>query len=329
MANCHSLFLEFEDEITINKSRVSSLRTSRDSLRDKIRSYFKDHKSDEKCPKFTGQGSFMTDTLINPIPRQEVQNGKEVNLLEYDIDDGVYFICDGDNCERRSIPTYHRWIVEATDSHTENDPIDKDTCVRIIFSDGHNIDLPIYYSESNNYELAHKSKGWLESDPKEFTQWVKNAYKNDYQIRRLIKYLKAWKDFRENSNRNLDLTSGLVLTILVVRNYTNNNRDDIAFYDTVSAIKSNLITSFTCYRPTKPRNEDLLNDYNHKETFLRELDSILEFGKEALDETDQLKACKQWQNVFGDKFSCSNTESETDNLTGLKTVAASSKPWKD
>ena len=31
----------------------------------------------------------------------------------------------------------------------DQDPIDKNTCVRVIFADGHNIDLPIYYKKDN------------------------------------------------------------------------------------------------------------------------------------------------------------------------------------
>ena len=52
------------------------------------------------------------------------------------------------------------------------DPIDKNTCVRTLFSDGHNIDEPIYYKKGDTPELALiKRDGWIESDPKLFTDW--------------------------------------------------------------------------------------------------------------------------------------------------------------
>ncbi len=326
MANNHSQFLQFEDKITINRSRVDSLRVSRNKLREKIKTYFKDKKSSETQPKFHGQGSFMSKTLINPIPRVIEENGEEKTLYKYDIDDGVYFICNDDDCTRKSINTYHSWIVDATDGHTNTKPIDKNTCVRIIFSDGHNIDLPIYFTEDENHELAHKSKGWLESDPKEFTKWVTDSFKTNYQIRRLIKYVKAWKDFREYSNQSLILPSGLIFTILVIRNYVSNDRDDIAFFETVKAIRNSLGISFTCYRPTKPTNEDLLAEYNNSEKILSELDSLVSKAETAINEDDSQESCKKWQSVFGDRFSCSNLSNQQ-NLESLKATAAVSKPW--
>ncbi len=41
MANCHSLFIEFNKSITLSSSRKSSLRSSRDSLRSTIKKYIK------------------------------------------------------------------------------------------------------------------------------------------------------------------------------------------------------------------------------------------------------------------------------------------------
>ena len=91
---------------------------------------------------------------------------RKLKVLYYDVDDGIYFEGDKDAKDRNSTATYHDWVVKAVTGHTDKDPIDKNTCVRTLFSDGHNIDEPIYYKKGDTPELAHKRDGWIESDPK-------------------------------------------------------------------------------------------------------------------------------------------------------------------
>ena len=153
MADCNNLIQEFNSTIKLSNSKKESLKTSRKDLRKKIRTDFNKNRPDEIQPKFMGQGSFETDTSINPIPRRVEIDGEEKSLYKYDLDDGVYFI--GDEDDRNSIYTYHNWIYEAVYGHTAQKPIDKNTCVRVIFSDGHNIDLPIYYKKETTPQIFY------------------------------------------------------------------------------------------------------------------------------------------------------------------------------
>lgn len=297
MANCHKLLIEYNSIIKLKKSKKESLRISRNNLRERIKKYIKENK-DIKVPRFHGQGSDFMDTIINPI---------EGN---YDVDDGIYLIVEEE--PKQSIATLHKWICEAVEGYTGTTPIDKNTCVRVIFKKGYHIDLPIYYKiDGKCPKLAHKSKGWIDSDPKEFINWFTNKTDDKGQLRRIVRYLKAWKDYKKG-----DLPSGLILTILTVKNIKYNSRDDIALRDTLVNIKNSLDSYFCCYRPTTPSNEDLLAGFSQtrKDYFLNMLDSFITSANKAIDAEKQKDASEKWQKQFGARFSCNLAENKSDSL---------------
>lgn len=285
MANCHKLFLDFNGAVALNSTHKKTLRKSRNAVRDKIRNYFR-VKQNGFFPKFHGQGSFMMNTIIKPIDG------------EFDIDDGIYFKVEAE--PNQSINTFHRWICEAVNGHTKQEPTDKQTCVRLVYAGEYHLDLPIYYIiEGQTPRLAHKSKGWIESDPREFIKWFNDQTDDNGQLKRIIRYLKAWSDYRKG-----DLPSGLILSILAVNNINDNYHkyDDVTLYKTLVSIKRNLELNFACYRPTTPADENLLEDYSKtkRDYFLTQLDSFIKSAKRALDENTTIEdACKVWQRHFG------------------------------
>ena len=247
MATLHRQFTQFNDKIRLTDNRKNQLIRSRDALRDKIDEYFYHYKSNELQPKFRSQGSFETDTAINPIPKYDREGN---SILKYDLDDGVYFIeIDGEN-NRKHISTWHDWVFNAIQYHTNITPKRKNTCVRVIFAKGHHIDLPIYYEKNGYYpELAHRSQGWIVSDPQEFIDWFESQ-SNIKQLKRIVRYLKAWKNYRESNNTNLKFPSGFALTILAANNFVPKpGKDDVAFMETVRKIRSKLKRSFSCKSP--------------------------------------------------------------------------------
>ena len=80
MANNHEQFKAFHDEIKATSTRRKTLKKNRDTLRTKIKKYFKDNHSDYIQPTFYWQGSYAMRTLLNPI---KDENG----LGAYDLDD--------------------------------------------------------------------------------------------------------------------------------------------------------------------------------------------------------------------------------------------------
>lgn len=240
MLNLNDLFLEFNDDLTLKKKYKDLVTTGRNALRNKIGSKFEEN--NRKKPKYYMQGSYAMHTAINPEEDEE-----------FDLDDGIYL--QGYSDDRDTWPstvTVHDWVKKAVDKHTSNDPIDKNTCIRVVYEEKYHIDLPIYImgeDDSNNEcaYLAHKSKGWVESDPKAFREWFQECVNENGQvIRHMVKYLKAWK-----MKKGVDVP-GMAITILVCNNYLiTADRDDVSLLDTITNILDSLEMEFKCYKPDR------------------------------------------------------------------------------
>ena len=317
MAVLHSEFTKYNKAIKLTDSRKEKLKVSRNDIKKKIRDWFKDNKPDELQPKFHSQGSFEMNTGVNPIPETD-ENDK--TLLKYDLDFGVYFIEKKDENHKQPVETWHDWVYNAVENHTDKEPIRKATCIRVIFSDGHHIDLPIYYKLDDVIELAHLLKGWTESDPKEFYVWFNNL--KNAQLERIVRYLKGWKNYRELKNTNLKLPSGFELTILAANNYIEDDNDDKAFRETVRKIdvELNKANGFKCLRPTRPKDENVFDTYSltRKDNFLSTLKSLLNDLDRAKDEKNFKKASEILRNnQFGDRFPLGEDKDEEEKSNNL------------
>jgi hypothetical protein len=326
MANNHDQFVAFNDTIELTKTKKDTLNGNRKALRSTIKKYFDDNKPNEIKPKFRSQGSFVMKTTVNPIARKS-NDGKK-DLYNYDIDDGVYFVGDEEVKDRKSIDTYHNWIYDAVKDHTGEGAEKRNTCVRVLYADGHHIDLPIYYKlnkDNSIPELAHKSKGWIDSDPKEFYEWFNDRASN--QLRRIVRYLKAWCDYRNFKNSSVKMPSGFIMTILATENISYDTRDDIAFKNTLENIQKKIDKDhggkFECKRPTTPKGEDLFSDFSdtRKDNFLSHLDSFINSAQQAINGKNQKESCLKWQKHFGDRFSCSTAKDE-DEQSAAKSYSA-------
>jgi hypothetical protein len=213
---------------------------------------------------------------------------------------------------------------------------------------GFHVDLPMYYSTTKKSpDLAHLKDSWITSDPIEFIEWFekkvksgfraeflyerklyslqydawkKNIRKQDAQLRKIVRYLKAWCDYRCNST-GTDMPCGIIITILAAENYAPNERDDISLRDTLSKIQSKLQNKFVCMRPTTPREDDLLEGYEHKTYFMNELSSFVESAKQAINEGNEKRACGKWQSKFGNRFSCAMARDYDENASSFGSPA--------
>lgn len=306
MANNQEQFKAFHESIKANEARIKKLKTNRKALRDKIRKYFKDNLADETQPKFYSQGSFAVDTILNPI----VDND---GLAAYDLDDGVYFIGKSDD-DKHSIQWYHDKVFAAVEGHTDQEPNDKKACIRVNYADGHHIDLPMYFKvEGDDHpQLAHKKKPWVKQDAKEFNEWFADQCKEKKHLRKIVRFLKAWRDWMKY-DKNVDLPCGFVLTILAANHYTENDstRWDIILKDTLISMYDELSKEdqFVCNRPVSP-NENLFENYSdtRRDTFLSRLKSFRDDAERAINSTNQKEGCQKWQLYFGNRFSCSTAK---------------------
>ncbi|MCK9401309.1 MAG: hypothetical protein M0Q51_15125 [Bacteroidales bacterium] len=332
MANCNTHFGTYNGEIRLTDLRRKKLKGSRKELRNKIRKWFKENKPDEPKPRFSGQGSMSMDTIINPLPRKVKEGNEEKTVLYYDVDDGIYFEGDKEPKDRPTPTTYHNWVYEAVKGHTDKEAIDKNTCIRTLFADGHNIDQPIYYKKGDIPELAHKRDGWFDSDPKAFADWFNEKAEQEPQLRRLARYGKGWIDNREFANESKPLPSGMIMTILIAENAVyRTDRDDIALKETLINIQATLKSNFACYRPTIPKGENLLENYAHKDYFMDCLSKFIDDAKRALEDKNLKKATEYWRKHLSDRFPLGEDKDETSNASiGLASIIPSStKPYSE
>lgn len=290
MANCNKLFLDFDKELNVLKTKRDKLSKSKNDLRSRIRKHFENEHPDYK-PTFFIQGSKKMGTMIRTKDD------------ECDLDDGVYFQQE----EGVTGTTLQKWVKEAVDDATSTPTQHRKKCIRVIYTSDYHIDLPVYYFPKGKSHplLAVKDSDLEESDPKEFVEWFQNRKDREGQLVRNIKYLKSWCDYKRDR-----MPSGLAMTVLSENNIKYNERDDISLRDTLKQIKESingggslLFNSFKCVMPTTPK-DDLFEEYDQtrKDNFLKNLDAFIEDADKAIDEKNQYKSSLLWKKHLGDRF---------------------------
>jgi len=308
-------FKKFHGRVKLDSSKKKILLGSKDALRGKIKADFRS-KNRTPVPNFYMQGSFAMCSTINPSRK------------EYDLDDGVYLNNIDTSkpvTEWESPETVHRWIVSAVDGHTSKIPQDKNLCVRVLYADENkHVDLPIYAEKDGEYYLAVKNKGWMESDPKEINDWFANEVRNkSEQYRRVVRYLKAWKDHREDENGTVQLFGGFQLTVLAAKHFISDSEsDEESFFRTVKSI-SNSIWSYRNKVPHPVRSgKNIIEHYSDKRKvlFQDEFNNMFDKAKKAYYEKDCEEKAKKWVKIFGDRFPIPN-ESECGKKKSKETPA--------
>jgi hypothetical protein len=363
MANTHSLFSEFNSLIRLTEPRRQTLLYARDDLRTRLRNAFILLQGNIPIAhdlEFQSQGSVVMDTIINPISEDyDLDDGVYFigNLLRDKRPTPTQF----HNFVNKSITKDNPYINKVIDKETcvrviynegfefvfeqKNDKLKK----------GFHIDLPIYYAGTKKSpDLAHIKQSWLTSDPIEFIAWfeekVKSRFdarflyerkqysreydnwrdqmrKEDAQLRRIVRYLKAWCEIQGN-----DMPCGIVLTIWAANNYVADERDDLSFKNTIININKQLEKKFECIRPTVPKGEDLLDGYKHAVFFKQRLETFANVATQAINESNQKIACAKWQSQFGNRFSCINALDKDENAKSFQGPAiivgnAKSSKW--
>ncbi|MEP6676797.1 MAG: CBASS cGAMP synthase [Ferruginibacter sp.] len=286
MANCHSLFKSFNGEgyLKIPGSKIDKLEASSENVRKTIKEHF-EKEYPRYPPKFYMQGSYKMGTTIRT---------KDDTC---DLDDGVYFKSNPDNV---TSTTLQKWIKEAVDNITDSTPSHRKKCITIDFKAGYNIDLPAFLfdkDKESHPQLAVKDDGFYLDDPKEFYDYFNNNSSD--QLVRIIRFLKAWCDFKREK-----MASGLAVTILALYNFQKHDRDDVSLKYTLIEIENDLKLNFKCVMPTTPK-DDIFKDYDtaRQENFLNNLSAFITDAKSAVEtEKNQLKASKLWKKHLGDRF---------------------------
>lgn len=299
MANLQNQFLEFYNELQITTTKKQKLIVSHNNLRAKIKKHFKE-KHPEYLPLFYIQGSYKMGTTIRT--RDD----------ECDLDDGCYFIPK----PNVTAATLQNWVFEAVVGTVDATPIQKNKCIRVNYTAGYHIDIPVYRKESssgNNEhpELAIRSKGYEPSDPREIVEWFNKKKKKNQVLVRLVSYLKSWCDTVRGF-----MPPGIAMTILAANNQKKHDeRDDIALRDTLKSMYSALQYNFSCIVPGTPYDNLFENyDKERKDKFMNELEAFIKDADSAINEKNKRKASYLWKKHLGERFPLSAEEDDPEML---------------
>jgi len=318
LAYIQSKFLQFDDAIKLRHfNENETLREKRDIIRRKIEDslpvVFEQEGIDCPSYKFEDQGSYSIGTGIKPLDG------------DFDIDQGLYF--DTSITKWPDPVKLKELIFKTVENHTQKVSVRR-SCVTVFYSmDGepcYHVDVAIYSdSKSNLGEIPYIAIGklnssslnrfWEKSDQAHLEGLIKNKHSGEdaAQFRRVIRYLKRWKDYQK-SNAELASITGIALTILVYNHFTPQYKDLFSkSQDDLLALKSTLDNYVSMLRtgtneiilPVAPYNNLLekltkiqLQEFENKAI---ELQRSLEI---AYQDADPIRACIELRKMFGDDF---------------------------
>lgn len=304
----HTSFIDFCSKITISDSKKDSIIKSRNAIKNVIRNYFKNELKINQ-PKFRIQGSFSINTALQPIDDNEV-----------DIDDGLYLehINPSDTDTWPTPKEIHKTLMDALDGQTKDGCEDKTSCVRVVYRNDYHVDIPVYIMKNSHALLANKKANeWQTSDSKDFKDWFFENRKNE-QTTRIVKYLKAWRDYK-----NINMAS-IELTILAVKHHVKDDDDAISLQKTVDAIYSELNFFRYIKKPVAPY-ENLWEDKDDIDSVLKKIKQFKDDLNSAVSNDSEHRASVILREQFGDRFPLIK---EINNSDSLRNYETGPKPWK-
>ncbi|MDB8803650.1 cyclic GMP-AMP synthase DncV-like nucleotidyltransferase [Romboutsia sp. 1001216sp1] len=350
MADIQNQLEEFHENIKLGRFKENKeLRDKRDIITNKVekglKKYFDNNDIDTPSIDFIDQGSYAVDTGIKP---------KDGN---YDIDEGVIIgLCKE---EYEDNPTIFKEVIEdIMKNHTKIPPKVKKPCVTITYSENeeptYHVDLPVYLrsSKDDNLYLAwgnktsKENKEWKLADPEGLNKHIREAFSDNdkRQFKRIVRYLKKWKDNKFASESSDGTPPSIGLTIIAadklnpvheINTITGKEvpNDLKAMKYLVDDIKSLFNYEYCCEEkewlytikynlPVGDESNVFFKMTNKKmNSFYKKVEDLQNAIQFALDEKDPNKACTELVKYFGCDLPIPES---TENR--YKTVGASSAP---
>jgi Adenylyl/Guanylyl and SMODS C-terminal sensor domain len=252
------------------------------------------------------QGSYKFATVIRPLSLHD----------EYDVDLGIYFCWASDEKATPAPQQVKQWVQACMMNFLKHEPGVKEVeqpmkerCSRIRYQKQFHIDVPAYHldEEKDQRLLATATKGWEDSDPKALFLWFAEQAENPEraQLRRIVRYLKAWAilTFRDNPGAR---PCSILLTVLVTKAFLGlrnaESDDEDAFCAVVEAIYLRLKDNSVVLNPVN--KEENLNrlDREALNAFLNSLASLVNICSRALQAEDEGAAALVWDEAFSYLF---------------------------
>ena len=323
MAKIQKYLMDFHEVIKIKDTEENQeLRDKRDIILNKLK-----QKITSDAPTYStfNQGSYAMGTGIKPIDG------------EYDIDVGIRFDLSKD--EYPDPLVVKKWVYDALEDHTKNVEV-KRPCVTVTYLEGgkpsFHVDLAVYAAKNDDGKLylakgklnsSAENKEWEISNPLELIRLIRDKFADvddRAQFKRIIRYLKRWKDVNFSSNGH-EAPVGIGLTTAAYYYLSISKTIDAysgkATYDDLKSIRdlvqlmlNNFVQIYNvadgkCYDrlqvklPVQP-NTDLFEKMTdiQMNNFKSKLQELKETLKSAEEEVDPHEACKIMKKKFGDDF---------------------------
>ena len=317
-------FKEFHDNIKISDSKLKQLTEKRDILLGKL----KDSKDMDITFEKLDQGSYSMDLGVEPL-------GKE-----YDIDVALRFNINKDDIKPVDLKEK---IYNILKNHTKEGAEIRKPCVTVYYTQdkeiAYHVDLVSYtYEDKDDKESQlHLARGkktspeeekiWEKSDPKGLTDMITGKFEDKdvrEQYRRVIKYLKRWKNYKFSSDGNAEPPS-IGITLLAWKHFEPQEYDAVEnkyVFNDFKALKllvEDMLTEFKLVEyssekdrwlykieldlPVEPKTNVF---YKMSLNYMTDFKEKLEKLKDCLDkvekETDEVKQCELLAKQFGDDF---------------------------
>jgi hypothetical protein len=297
-----------DEEVTLPQADRTAMHDRRNANRERLKKGLREAKK-PAAREFVSQGSYAMRTMV-----QHPAN-------DYDIDDGVYFTKEslvGDRGGELSALQVRQMVRDAIDDGSFNTkPEVRKNCVRVYYVAGYCVDLPVYRRvttkdawgrETYHHELA--SSEWKRSDARDVTDWFENENTqkspdadNGRQLRRIARQIKKFARSRDSWSRQI--LSGFGITKLVTECFHGDaDREDVALYETMKAIRDRLIYNLVVAHPVTP-NETITNGTDDaRASFLRDrLGEAIETLAPLLQaDCTRKQALKCWDKAFATDF---------------------------
>ena len=326
-------FINFNKKIKMDYDEKSELADKRDKLIKKLN-------RNENLPGFIklDQGSYAMFTGVEPLDK------------EYDIDVGLRF--NVDKADYEDPMTLKRQVQEILDGHTSSGAEIKTPCVTVTYKkdgeDAYHADLVVYVYEDKNDKDSqlYLARGkdtkpeeicWEKSDPKGLVDYINGAVEDAddrEQYRRVIRYLKRWKNKKFTSSGNSEPPS-IGITLIAAEKYKVYKETDTLSsrvkYNDLEALY-NLATEMQNlfeYKRTNefgreiytievgfPKDLKFETDVNifkkmteiQMTTFKEKVDKLVDDLGMVRNETDIIEQCKKLNTIFGDDFEIPEVE---------------------
>ena len=335
------LYEEFENfSQKILLSNHNGLKSKRDILEADLKNKLPKILEDEEITilnksdlKFIDQGSWAPGIKTSIKPKKQSENGNKT----FDRDVAIIIPLDINvNNDPRIIKKIIRDILKIDGKRF---PEIKNPCVTVNYSkegdEIYHIDFPIYAKDLGGNLYLAKGKEfsstyeWEQADPEGLNEYFRNHYEFEEgnQKRRIVRYIKQWKQEKYICNNGSQIPPSIGLTLLVCNSFQpvfeNGYWDDLkALYYVLQSILNKFVlypdgnVDITCSLPRKPYSDvffKMRNSQEHLKTFYNRLKNFAANIENAYNAEHAHEAAKYIVKSLGDQFEIPEKQAKLDN----------------